>query len=102
LPRQPSARQRASESSWRARGLSRRDVEVRAGYDTRSQRAARVSAIRLTVNRLNPVGLPDREGVREVLNQCTIVNSPQQQPKLVIELRFHSDTNSGPNIEGAR
>jgi uncharacterized OsmC-like protein len=71
-----------------ARGLSRRHVEVRAHYASRGLAPARVTAVRLDVRLLTPLGLTDREGVRDVLNRCTVVNSLQQPPGVVIDLRF--------------
>lgn len=74
------------------RGISRRQVEVRADFDTRGQRPARVSVVRLTVDVHAPLNVKDRQDVRDVLNRCDVVNSLHQPPRLVINLNFHDDT----------
>jgi uncharacterized OsmC-like protein len=74
------------------RGMSRRQVEVHADYDTCGQHPARVSAVRLNIGVHAPLSLKDREAVRDVLNRCTVVSSLQQPPRLVINLSFRGGT----------
>jgi uncharacterized OsmC-like protein len=73
------------------RGMSRGELEVRADFDTHGQRPARVSTMHLHISVHAPLSLKDREGVRDVLNRCTVVNSLQQPPRLLIDLRFDGD-----------
>ncbi len=83
-----------------SRGLSRRHVEVRAHYESRGTGPARVTAIRLAVRLRTPLGLSDREGVRDVLNRCTVVNSLQQPPRVGIELRLAHRARTRPDKPG--
>ncbi len=67
-------------------GYSRDGLAVSAGFDMASNRPARVSSIRLTVQA--PTGLPAdrRPALRAVVSHCTVHNSLAFPPPVAIDL----------------
>ena len=68
-------------------GYSRDGLAVSAGYDMASDRPARVSGIRLTVQ--VPADLPPQRwaALRAVVSHCTVHNSLAFPPSVTIDLR---------------